>query len=146
EQGELEFQEYFVRYRWQPGVQSIEYRDADKASVTTEVRKALYQSDIILFAPSNPWLSIAPILAIPEMRKLIQVCAVPRVAVTPIIAGQAVKGPLAKLMGELGYEVTAACVATFYGDLITGFVYDQQDVDFSVANLQNIAFDTMMNT
>jgi LPPG:FO 2-phospho-L-lactate transferase len=144
EYGEIEFQEYFVRYRWQPIVKSLRFKNVENAVFTTEVRHAIQTSDIILFGPSNPWLSIAPILAIPEMHATIKVRAVPRVAVTPIIECQAVKGPAAKLMSELGYEVSASTVAAYYGDILTGFVYDERDKDFESHGLNNISLNTMM--
>ena len=146
EYGELEFQEYFVRYRWQPVVKSLRFKNIENAGLSSEVRHAIASSDIIVFGPSNPWLSIAPILAVPEMRSQILAQAVPRVAVTPIIEGKAVKGPAAKLMGELGYEVSASAVAAYYGDILTGFVYDERDKDFESYGLNNIPFNTMMIT
>jgi LPPG:FO 2-phospho-L-lactate transferase len=146
EYGEIEFQEYFVRYRWQPIVKALRFKNIEDAILTTEVRHAIQTSDIILFGPSNPWLSIAPILAVPEMRDTIKGCAVPRVAVTPIIEGKAVKGPAAKLMSELGYEVSASTVAAYYNDILTGFVYDERDKDFESHGLNNISFNTMMVT
>jgi LPPG:FO 2-phospho-L-lactate transferase len=144
EYGEIEFQEYFVRYRWQPIVKALRFKNVEDAILTTEVRHAIQTSDIILFGPSNPWLSIAPILAIPEMHATIKVRNVPRIAVTPIIEGQAVKGPAAKLMSELGYEVSASTVAAYYGDILTGFVYDERDKDFESHGLNNISLNTMM--
>lgn len=125
--GELDFQEYFVRHRWQPVVQSLRYDGVESASLTQEVKTAITQADVILFGPSNPWLSIAPILAVPGLRDLLASSAAPRVAVTPIVDGGAIKGPAAKLMQELGYEVTAQAVAEYYKDVITGFIYDMRD-------------------
>jgi LPPG:FO 2-phospho-L-lactate transferase len=90
-------------------------------------------------------LSIEPILAIPGLRDLIQSRAVPRAAVTPIIAGQAVKGPAAKMMQELGYEVSPASVADFYGDTINTFIIDDKDLNLRTLNLRTLNFDTMMN-
>jgi LPPG:FO 2-phospho-L-lactate transferase len=101
---------------------------------------------VILIGPSNPWLSIAPILAVPGMRDLLVAQTVPRVAVTPIIAGTAVKGPAAKIMSELGYEVSASSVAAYYNEVLTGFVYDKRDAVFNSHGLQSVAFDTMMKT
>ncbi|HEX2621882.1 MAG TPA: 2-phospho-L-lactate transferase [Phototrophicaceae bacterium] len=145
EHGELEFQTYFVRHRWQPRVKSIRYRGIEAAKLTPEVEQAITTADIILFGPSNPWLSIEPILAIPGLRDLIQSRAVPRAAVTPIIAGQAVKGPAAKMMQELGYEVSPASVADFYGDTINTFIIDDKDLNLRTLNLRTLNFDTMMN-
>lgn len=146
EYGELEFQEYFVRHRWQPMVRGLRYAGTEQASLSEAVRLAIQGADVILFGPSNPWLSIAPILAVPGMREAIIARDVPRVAVTPIIEGKAVKGPAAKMMGELGYEVSASAVARYYGDVINGFVYDVRDADFETHGLNTASFDTMMTT
>ncbi len=152
EQGELEFQEYFVRYRWQPRVRAIRYAGADDAYVTPEVETALRAADVILLGPSNPWLSVAPIFAVPGLRDLlVERADVPRVALTPIVAGQALKGPAAKIMAELGHEVSARTVAAFYGDAINGFVYDERDADLRFAEveksstLHTLSCDTIMN-
>ncbi|NWF68948.1 MAG: 2-phospho-L-lactate transferase [Chloroflexi bacterium] len=146
EYGELAFQHYFVRYRWQPTVKGLRYVGAEQARLTPQVTAALAKADVILIAPSNPWLSVAPILAVPGMRAALVARPIPRVAVTPIIAGQAVKGPAAKLMVELGYLPSAAAVAAYYGDLINGFVYDKRDSGLSFPALRAVALDTWMQS
>jgi LPPG:FO 2-phospho-L-lactate transferase len=152
--GTLEFQEYFVKYRWQPVVQSLEYRGVADAQMTPEVRQTLENADIILFGPSNPWLSIAPILAVPGVADLIKSRNIPRVAVTPIVDGRAIKGPAAKIMDELGLEVSAQSVIDFYGDVLNGFITDVRDSTPAVnaGQTKNLhlsgyllrSFDTMM--
>lgn len=146
EYGELAFQEYFVRHRWQPVVKSLRYEGIEAAHVPDAVQNAVKNADIILFGPSNPWLSIAPILNVPGMRDLLVQRPVPRVAVTPIVQGNALKGPAAKLMAELGYSVSAEVVAMYYGDAINGFVYDERDTSMQRQGLQAVAFDTIMKT
>ncbi|MEQ8674978.1 MAG: 2-phospho-L-lactate transferase [Aggregatilineales bacterium] len=151
EAGELPFQEYFVKHRWQPTVTSLRFDDIENAVVSTSVRSAIENADTIIIGPSNPWLSVDPILNIPEMRDLIVARDVPRIAVTPIIAGDAVKGPAAKLMREWGYPVSAERVAQHYGDVINGFIHDVADADFDTAKLtdsvvHSVAMDTMMTT
>ena len=149
EYGELAFQTYFVRYRWQPTVKGLRYAGIVQAAITDAVRQAITNADIIFFGPSNPWLSLAPILALPGMRDLLRSRDVPRVAVTPIVRGKALKGPAAKLMHELGYEVSAATVAAYYGDVLNGFVFDAQDADTSagrVDGLKVVALDTIMRS
>jgi LPPG:FO 2-phospho-L-lactate transferase len=146
EYGELEFQEYFVKYRWQPTVKSLHFKNVENAVMPENVRQAINNADIILFAPSNPWLSIAPILSVPGMRDTILARDVPRVAVTPIVEGQAIKGPAAKLMAELGYEVSATAVASYYGAVLTDFIYDVRDKDFITYGLNSLSLDTMMMT
>ncbi len=146
EHGELEFQEYFVRHRWQPTMKGIRLEGIGQAAMSEAVRQALAEADVILVGPSNPWLSITPVLSVPGMRAALLARDVPRVAITPIIQGQAVKGPASKLMTELGYDVSAASVAQFYSEAINGFVYDERDSALSISGLRTMAMDTIMHT
>lgn len=148
EHGALEFQEYFVKHRWQPTVTGIRFEGADTASLSAEVADAISSADVILLGPSNPWLSIAPILAVPGLRDCLLGRDVPRVALSPIVDGQAIKGPAAKLMEELDYPVTAQAVAEYYGTIINGFVYDDRDRHLNIARngLRTASFDTIMRT
>lgn len=146
EHGELEFQTYFVRHRWQPTVRGIRLEGIESAALTPEAAAALEQADAIIISPSNPWLSVAPILAVPGMRAALMTRPVPRIAITPIIGGKAVKGPTAKLMAELGFESSAAAVAQYYGDLIDSFVYDVRDADLRSVGSRDTCMDTLMQT
>lgn len=146
EYGELEFQTYFVRYRWQPTVRNVRFAGSEVAQASPQVIEALETADVILIAPSNPWLSIAPIFATTPIRELILSLDIPRVAVSPIVAGQAIKGPAAKLMDELGLEVSPHAVAEYYGGVINGFVYDQRDSEVVVNVPHTALFDTIMKT
>lgn len=146
EHGKLEFQEYFVKHRWQPTVKNLHFRNMESATMSEAVQEALMSADAVIFGPSNPWLSIAPILAVPNMRETLLSLDVPRIAVTPIVGGKAIKGPAAKLMAELGYDVSAQAVANYYGDVITAFISDEQDKALESYGLNSIAFDTIMNT
>ena len=125
----LDFQDYFVRLRCEPPVQELEYRGADVARPAPHVIDMLHNDRLraIVICPSNPFLSIEPILAMPGMRAAIASCRAPVVAVSPVIAGQAVKGPTTKLMKELGLEATAGEVARRYADLLDVFVVDHAD-------------------
>jgi LPPG:FO 2-phospho-L-lactate transferase len=145
EHGELEFQAYFVKHRWQPRVRTIRYNGIESAKISPEVEWAVHSADVILFGPSNPWLSIEPILAIPGMRELLMKRSVPRAAVTPIIEGRAIKGPAAKLMGELGFEVSASSVAHFYAGVINEFIIDERDGNLQSFDSRVHMFDTIMN-
>ena len=139
----LPFQTWFVRERWQPAVRRVAL--PDDARATPAVIRALEAADVVLIAPSNPFVSIDPILNVYPIRALLE--DVPRavVAVSPIIAGQALKGPAAKMMGELGLEASAAAVAAYYGHLIDGFVYDQQDAGMAAEDgLALLCTDTVM--
>lgn len=148
EYGELDFQAYFVKYQWQPTVTSLEYAGIDRAQLSAAVIDAIENANAIIVGPSNPWLSIAPILAVPGMRDLLRSRNVPRVAVTPIVEGRAIKGPAAKLMRELGYDVSADAVRAFYGDVINGFVADVRDqpAEEKSSGFRNRYFDTIMTT
>ncbi len=144
EYGELGFQEYFVKHRWQPVVKSIRHQDCERARLSTAVHDALAAASTVLIAPSNPWLSLAPILAVPGLRALLEDLTLPIVAVTPIIAGDAVKGPTAKIMAELGIDVSAESVADYYGAMINGFVDDIRNDGFQNKELQMLRYDTLM--
>ena len=143
--GELGFQEYFVKHRWQPALRSIRHSGCEAAQPSAAVRAALQAADVVLLAPSNPWLSIAPILSVAGMRELLQSLTVPVVAVTPVIGGAAVKGPTAKIMRELGLEVTAENVALYYQGIISGFVNDRRNRTLRLAGLRTVKLDTLMH-
>lgn len=142
--GELAFQEYFVRHRWQPTLRGLRFQNAQQSVITPEVEAALASADAIIFAPSNPWLSIAPMLAVGDLRDRLLALDIPRLAVTPILGGQAVKGPAAKLMGELGLTVSAEAVADYYGPLLNGFIDDVRNPLFRRDGLRIARFDTLM--
>jgi LPPG:FO 2-phospho-L-lactate transferase len=144
--GELAFQEYFVRHRWQPRVRGIRFAGVETAYVNDAIADAFKAADAILIAPSNPWLSVAPILSVPGMRDLLMDRRVPSVALTPIIGGAAVKGPTAKIMSELGLEVTPSVVAQFYEGLIDGFIYDSNDPPPQIAGVRTIGMDALMRS
>lgn len=130
----LDFQDYFVRLRCEPVVQELSYVGAKAARAHPEVLELLAGGGLraVVICPSNPFLSIEPILAIAGVRDAIAGSGVPVVAVSPIIAGRAVKGPAAKMMRELGLEVSAAAVARHYGDLLDVFVVDHADAGTAV--------------
>jgi LPPG:FO 2-phospho-L-lactate transferase len=146
EQGVLDFQEYFVKYRWQPVVTHLEYRGAVAATVSSAVAEAVQKADALIVAPSNPWLSIEPILKVPSMRDLIRQREVPRIGISPIAGGKAFKGPTAKLMSELGLEVSSRAVANHYAGLLNAFVFDEADGVSEVDGLRVTAMQTWMET
>ena len=127
DRGTLAFQEYFVRERWQPVVSAIRFQGASDASASREVNSALEHATMILFGPSNPYLSIDPILAVPGIRTQIEQSSAPCVAVSPIIGGQAVKGPAAKLMAELGADISPTGIAAHFAGLLDGIILDDVD-------------------
>lgn len=125
ERGILPFQTWFVKEKWQPRIRRIHLPDDVRAS--SQLMAALEAADIVIIAPSNPFVSIDPILNVYPVREMVMDLPQAVVAVSPIIGGRAVKGPAAKLMAELDMPVTAAAVAGYYGDLIDGLVLDRQD-------------------
>ncbi len=129
--GWIDFQDYFVRQRCRPVVHELAFEGVELARPHAEIVAALRSGEVraVIVCPSNPFISIEPILAISGMRDAIEGSGAPVVAVSPIIGGRAVKGPTAKMMRELGLEASAAGVATRYGDLLDGYVVDQADAD-----------------
>ena len=128
-EGWLDFQDYFVRRRCAPEVLEVAYEGAAAARAQPEVLAALADARLraVVICPSNPFLSVEPILAVGGLRAAIAVCRAPVLAISPIIGGRAVKGPTAKIMAELGLPVSAAAVARRYADLIDGYVLDHAD-------------------
>lgn len=128
--GWIDFQDYFVRQQCRPVVRELVFEGADKARPQPEVLAALAgKVRAIVICPSNPFISIEPILAVPGMRGAIEGCAAPVVAISPIVGGKAVKGPTAKMLQELGLAVSSGSVARRYGDLLDGYIVDQGDAD-----------------
>jgi LPPG:FO 2-phospho-L-lactate transferase len=129
EDGWLEFQDYFVRRHCAPVVSELHFDGAVAARPNPQLLAALRDPGLqaVVICPSNPFISIEPILALPGLRAAIADCAAPVIAVSPIIGGKAVKGPTAKLMTELGLHPSAVAVAQRYGDLLDGYVVDHAD-------------------
>jgi LPPG:FO 2-phospho-L-lactate transferase len=126
---EFAFQRYFVERRCEPVVKQIRFDGAAAAQVTAEVRDALRPDglQLIVICPSNPYLSIDPVLAVPGLTDALRAAGVPIVAVSPILGGQAVKGPTRKIMDELGIPSTTAAIAAHYRGLIDGLIVDSAD-------------------
>lgn len=127
--GELAFQRYFVERRCEPVVRRIRFDGAVSVRMTADVRAA-FQPDglrLIVICPSNPYLSIDPILAVPGLTDAVRAAGVPIVAVSPIVSGQAIKGPTRKIMEELGIPADTAAIAAHYRGLIDGLIVDSGD-------------------
>ncbi len=126
--GPLAFQHYFVRERCAPAALGFRYGGGD-ARANPQVLDALADPDLgaVVICPSNPFISIDPILALPGMRAALAACRAPVIAVSPIVGGRAVKGPTAKIMAEQGMSATPAAIAAHYGGLLDGFVIDRAD-------------------
>lgn len=145
-EGTLSFQRYFVARRCEPVVRAIRFVGADRARPAPGVLEAIGDpaNRAILIAPSNPLLSVDPILAVPGIREALRAAPAPVIAVSPLIDGKAVKGPTAKLMAELGIRVDTAAVVDRYRDFLDGVVVDERDppTPLSIAFLRA---DTLMN-
>lgn len=133
-EGELAFQDYFVRLRCEPGAVSLHFDGAAAAVPPARAATALTSTatEAIVICPSNPYLSVDPILAVPGYREVLADSRAPVIAVTPLVGGQAIKGPTAKIMAELGVPLTPVAVAQHYEGLIDGFVLDVRDAALAV--------------
>ncbi len=150
--GWLEFQEYFVHRHQEPTVHEVRFGGIDAARPTPEVTAALDAAEAIVVAPSNPIVSVGPILAVPGMRATIDTArqrGVPVVAVSGIVGGKALKGPADRMLASLGQEVSALGVARQYGELADGFVIDEVDAELAPAvgalGMHTLVTDTIMN-
>jgi LPPG:FO 2-phospho-L-lactate transferase len=128
-EGWLDFQDYFVRLRCEPAISELAFDGVEIARPHPDFLAGLADPRLraVVICPSNPFISIDPILAVPGIRAALRKCAAPVVAVSPIIAGQAVKGPTAKMMAELGLPVDAATVARHYRDVLDLYIADEAD-------------------
>ena len=146
DEGELAFQEYFVHRRCEPRVKGFRFDGVDLAEPAYGVCEALQSADAIIICPSNPWVSIDPILKVISRWER----GKPIIAVSPIIGGQTVKGPAAKMYRELGIEPSALAVANHYHGLATGFVLDKIDEQLEGAikglNMRTLVTNTLMNS
>jgi LPPG:FO 2-phospho-L-lactate transferase len=127
--GWLDFQDYFVRLRCEPVIDALEFAGAERAQPHPDFLAALADPDLraVVICPSNPFISIDPILALTEVRDALRRCRAPVLAVSPIVGGKAVKGPTAKMMAELGLPVDAATPARHYRDFLDLYIADEED-------------------
>ncbi len=133
--GYLSFQEYFVKFGCEPIIDGIKFRGIGKARPVDGMIDTLISSKFIIIAPSNPWVSIDPILAIRGVRSALKNKSI--VAISPIIGGKALKGPVCKMYRELGYEASALSVAKHYQNLLRGFILDNTDAAFESEIIKN---------
>ena len=126
-EGELEFQDYFVRRGQRDEVRNVRFRGIEEARPTEAVLDRLRGSDAIVFCPSNPVVSLGPILAVPGMRQALTEAGAPKVAVSPIVGGKALKGPADKMLASTGRASSASGVSRIYSGLVDGMVIDHAD-------------------
>jgi LPPG:FO 2-phospho-L-lactate transferase len=146
EEGWIAFQDYFVRRQCAPVVRELAFDGA--AAARPAFLSALSDPRLraVVICPSNPFISVEPILAMPGVRAALLACGAPVIAVSPIIGGRAIKGPTAKMMQELGMEVSAASVAWRYGDLLDGYIVDHADAEAVVNGPRVFVAPTLMTT
>lgn len=126
--GELSFQQYFVREQCKPSVCGFRFEGAESASLSPAIIELCKQRvEAVIICPSNPFVSIAPVLAVPGLSRLLRETGAPIVAVSPIVGGGALKGPAAKMMSERGYESSAVGIGCYYQDFVDGLVIDHSD-------------------
>jgi LPPG:FO 2-phospho-L-lactate transferase len=151
EDGWLEFQEYFVHRNQEPTVHEVRFTGIDRAEAPARVRGEIGFAEAIVLAPSNPIVSIGPILAVNDMRDLLVAArrgGAPIVAVSPIVGGRALKGPADRMLASLGHESSALGVARIYAGLASGFVLDRVDEELAPAieaiGMRTLVTDTIM--
>jgi LPPG:FO 2-phospho-L-lactate transferase len=142
--GKRALQEYLILDRGQPPVEGVQLEGIEAAKPTPEVLAAIAGAEAIVFGPSNPVISIGPILAVPGMREAIAASPAPVLAVSPYVAGQVVKGPTDRFMEGIGRPTTAAGVASLYAGLIDAMVVDEGDPDPPPAEVPTLAAQTLM--
>jgi LPPG:FO 2-phospho-L-lactate transferase len=125
--GRLDFQDYFVGRRQSDDVLGVVFEGAETARLPEGVAAALAAAEVVVVCPSNPIVSVGPILALPGLRGVVETGAAPVVAVSPIVGGRALKGPADRMLATLGHEVSAAGVAALYAGLVDGLAIDVQD-------------------
>ena len=129
DEGEMHMQEYFVRRRCEPRVISIRSDNVAFANPAPHVISAIIDSDLVIVCPSNPFISIGPILSVPGLRDALRETNATKIAITPIVGGKALKGPAADMLRDLGHEVSASAVARIYNDFLDIFVLDAMDAE-----------------
>jgi len=148
DEGEMHLQEYFVRRKCEPRVRQI--RCADPGAAAPGVEQAIKEAAVAIICPSNPFISIGPILATPGVIESLRVTTARVVAITPIVGGRALKGPTAEMLRDLGHEVSSASVARLYREFVDSFVLDNQDANLrssiEAMGIRVLTTDTVMDS
>ncbi|MCP4071225.1 MAG: 2-phospho-L-lactate transferase [Hyphomicrobiales bacterium] len=135
-EGMLAFQHYFVREHCEPVVTGFDFKGIEDAKPNPALIPVLaYKTDAIIIAPSNPFVSVDPILSVPGLRDMLRQCGAPIIAVSPIVGGDAIKGPAAKMLVEMGLQSSALEIARHYQGFIDALVIDEKDADLAPAIL-----------
>jgi LPPG:FO 2-phospho-L-lactate transferase len=150
DEGAMHFQEYFVRRRCEPRVREIHFDNIESAEPAPGVISAILEANAVIICPSNPFISIGPILAVPGVRDALRETPATVAAITPIIGGKALKGPAADMLRDLGHAASATSVAELYNDLLDVFILDERDAKTSAAiqalGMRVFCTDTIMKT
>jgi LPPG:FO 2-phospho-L-lactate transferase len=150
DEGEMHFQEYFVRRKCEPRVRAVFFDSIESAKAAPGVLSAILEADAVIVCPSNPIISIGPILAVPGIRDAVRNTKATVVAITPIVGGKALKGPAADMLRDLGHQVSARGIAELYNDLLDVFVLDETDAglvsEIQAPGMQVFSADTIMQT
>lgn len=150
DEGARHFQEYFVRRRCEPRVREIRFENIESAEPAEGVLRAILKSDCVVVCPSNPFISIGAILAVPGIRDALRETRAKVIAVSPIVSGRALKGPAADMLRDLGHDVSARAVASMYRDFLDGFILDHTDAalepEVAALDLRVLSTPTLMNS
>jgi LPPG:FO 2-phospho-L-lactate transferase len=148
--GRMHLQEYFVRRKCEPRLRSIEFAGVDRTEAAPGVIDSVRAAEAIVIAPSNPLISIGPILAVPGIGDALRAARARVIAVCPLVGGKSLKGPSDKMMLELGYDVSALGVARLYRDICSTFMIDEADADqracIEALGMQAVVLPTIMRT
>ncbi|MEE8568088.1 MAG: 2-phospho-L-lactate transferase [Anaerolineales bacterium] len=148
DEGELSFQDYFVAQSCEPRVYGFHFDGLKTANPAPGVLEALLATDLVILCPSNPWVSLDPILSVSGVREA--VAAKPVIGVSPIVGGKTIKGPAAKMFVDLGFESSALTVAEHFQDLLSGLVIDREDEamasEITLLGMRVLVTDTIMKT
>jgi LPPG:FO 2-phospho-L-lactate transferase len=150
DEGEMHFQEYFVRRRCEPRVRGVRFDNIESAVPAPGVVSVILEADAVIICPSNPFISIGPILAVPGVRDALRETSATVIAITPIVVGKALKGPAAEMLRDLGHEVSARGVADIYRNFLDVFILDYADAtlesEIAAFGVRVLMTDTVMNT
>ncbi len=148
-EGEMHFQEYLVKHRAQPTVNSIRFENIESAKPAPGVAEAILESEAIIICPSNPLISIGPILAVPGTREMLKQTQAKVAVISPVVAGESLKGPTDQMLRNLGMDVSALQIAKLYEDITDIFILDKQDEalkpEIEQLGLKVVVTDTVMS-
>ena len=150
EQGEMHFQEYLVKHRAQLSLTGIRFENIEAAEPAPGVAEAILNAEAVILCPSNPLISIGPVLAVPGVRNLLKQTQAKVVVISSVVGGMSLKGPTDRMLGDLGYDVSATQIARLYSDFADLFILDEQDkaakAEIESLGMSVVVTDTVMST